>query len=143
MSFLAFSSICKIPYFWWTNVCKVSNVINAYLHIGFLYHSKNALQSRSWKKNGKQIPAHFLWWKAKIWNNKEQNHDHNWNHTIIFEALVPHFMTHAHKHGNTSKFLQLEKSYFDIFLSFYSPKYTTEIKMELKLFPMIQFKFNI
>ena len=37
----------------------------------------------------------------------------------------------------------LEKSYFDIFLSFYSPKYTTEIKMELKLFPMIQFKFNI
>ena len=36
----------------------------------------------------------------------EQNHDHNWNHTIIFEALVPHFMTHAHKHGNRSKFLR-------------------------------------
>ena len=52
-------------------------------------------------------------------------------------------MIHAHTHGNTSQFLQLEKSYFDIFLSFYSPKYTTEIKTELKLFPMIQFKFNI
>ena len=52
-------------------------------------------------------------------------------------------MIHVHTHENTSQFLQLEKSYFDIFLSFYSPKYTTEIKTELKLFPMIQFKFNI
>lgn len=134
MSFLAFSSICKIPHFQWTNVCKVSNHSISTGQFSLPQEKCSTEQRLKKLQNKSQLFEKILISKS---------HCHNWNYTITSEVSVSHSVIHADKHGNTSKFVQLEKSYFDIVLPFYSPKHTTEIKIELNLSSMIQFKFNI
>ena len=141
MSFLAFSSTCKIPHSQWTHVCKVSNHSISTGRFSLSQEKCSTEQRLKKLQNKSQLFSYVKLRKSEY--QRAKSHCHNWNYTITFEVLVSRSVIHAHKHGNTSKFVQLDKSYFDIFLPFYSPKHTTEIKIELNLSSMIQFKFNI